>query len=135
MLPLTDNWKSILEWADEENKLLFEELRGCLTKTFPDVIDEPFGYYYCFYRKNKTNYSRFLAIIMHKHDLSIRVRVDSLTIDQHLLLLLKERIYKGYFFKIGRGKEREFKLVEPDQIKKIWGIIVHSYRISSKPRF
>jgi predicted transport protein len=101
-------------------------LTNNILNKFPEILHKPIGRYYCFYRGRISSRSRFVAIILHKNDISIRIRADPKTLSDPKNLL-KEKVYKGWFFGHGRGQEREFKVTDKGQLNYAMELIKQSY--------
>jgi predicted transport protein len=121
------SWKKMLQWVDESTQSLVEGLSTTIRNTLVNVNEVTHGRYYCFYKGKPSTKSIFAALLLTKKYLKVRIRTDPRTL-RDPERLLKEKIYKGWFFK--QGQEREFNLTDEDQIDYAMELIIRSYALA-----
>lgn len=122
------NWQSLFEWVDENVKEIVKELINEIL-AFGNITHAPHSKYYHFYKGESTTKNTFVVFLLTKKKLNVRIRTDPRTFRDHTGLV-KDKIYKGWFFK--QGQEREFQIENLNQIKVAIELIKYSYQISGE---
>ena len=121
------NWETMLAWVDDNTKLVTRLLMARILG-----LEQAHGVahatYYCFYRGKPSTISLFAAFMLNKKELKVRIRTDAEVKDPKKWT--GDKVYAGWFFK--RGKEREFRITDKEQMDYAMGLIEQSYEISSE---
>jgi len=117
------DWEKRLEWVDEKTRLITEKLMERIPE-LGKVTEQIHGRNYCYYKRKPSTKSIFVALILTKKKLNVRIRTD-LTTFKDPKKRVKEKVYKGWFFKT--GQEREFMITEKEQIDYAMKLIQQSY--------
>jgi len=123
-----ESWEKMLSWVDENTKDLVKVLTDNIIN-LGEVTHVPHGRNYCFYRGKPRAKSIFVAFLLTKKALKVRIRTDPKTF-KDFRKWTGDRIYRGWFFK--QGEEREFKITDKEQIDYAMELIKHSYQISGE---
>lgn len=121
-------WESTLNWVNPEIKELASKIKNDIINNYKVFIHKPTGSDYQFYKSKKSPKSVFTVIMLRKKGIMIRVRYDP-TISINPNKLLKDKVYKGWFFG-GRGQEREFFIENTKQIDDALKLITQSYELA-----
>ena len=124
-----DNWESMLNWSDDKVKEMVQSLTTMSSVDFPNFIHKSVGRYYCFYRGKVGTKARFVGLILHKNDISVRIRADAATLSDPQKVI-NPKTYSAWFFGNGKGQEREFKLSDKEQIQYDLKLIKQSYELA-----
>jgi len=130
--PLPEHYESyvkMLAWVDENTRNIAEQLTDNIGYKLKDVLPLTSGRYLCFYKGEPSTKSIFAAFLLTKKYLKVRIRTDPRTL-RDPNRLLKEKVYRGWFFK--QGQEREFTMTNKDQIDYAMELIKHSYALAEK---
>jgi len=128
--PQYENWETMLAWVNDKTKDIVKELSNRIGQ-LGEVNQKPLGRYYAFYRGERHSASRFVALILKKDKISVRIRVDPTTL-RDPQRLVKEHVYAKWFFHHGQGHEREFEITDKEQIDYVMGLIKQSYSLVGK---
>ena len=120
------NWDSILSWVEDSVRVVVKALSSS-TIELGGVTHAKHGRYYCFYRGKPSTKSIFVAFLLTKNALKVRIRTDPETF-RDPKKWTGERVYKGWFFK--KGEEREFKIVGIDQMDYAMELVKQSYELA-----
>lgn len=118
------NWHSRLAWVDDNVRDLVNELRLRIVK-LGDVDREIHGVNLCFYRGKPSTKTIFVAFMLRKKALKVRIRTDPNKFTD-TKKWTGNRVYKGWFFK--KGQEREFKITKKEQIEYAMELISQAYK-------
>ena len=121
------NWETMLAWVDDNTKLVTRMLMAQILG-LEQANGIARGKYYCFYRDKPNPIFVFAAFMLNQKELKVRIRTDAEFKDPKKWT--GDRIYAGWFFK--RGKEREFKITQKEQISYAMELIKQSYEISTE---
>ena len=125
-----DSWEKMLRWTDEKVREVVKTLMNSMNLAdLLDLTHKPIGRYYAFYRGKPASKTRFVGVILHKSNISIRIRTDPATLSDPENWL-NPKVYKGYFFAHGKGQERLFKISEKVQIPYAIKLIKQSYELA-----
>jgi len=122
------DWESMLAWVNDNVREIVYSLKNEIM-SLRNVVPVIHGKYLCFYKGKPSIRSIFAVFLLTKEALNIRIRVEPSTFKDPKGLL-KNKVYKGWFFKRGAGQEREFKIKSKEQIPYAMGLIKQSYEIS-----
>ena len=122
------SWEKRFAWVDESIKWIVARLTENIVE-LGEVTQRVHGRYLCFYKGKPSTKSIFAAFLLTKKALNVRIRTDPNTF-RDPRKLTGDRVYKGWFFK--QGQEREFKIIEKDQIDYAMELIKQSYDISGE---
>ncbi len=122
-----ESWEKMLMWVDDNTRNIVDALTKSILNRFDNVSHKTSGRYYIFYKGKPTTKSVFAAFLLTKKYLKVRIRTDPRTL-RDPERVLKERVYRGWFFKT--GQEREFKITEKDQMDYAIELIKQSYALA-----
>lgn len=80
-------------------------LKTRIVSELKDVIHEPIGKDYEFFREKKTSKNRFAVLMLRKNWVAVRIRADPKTFKDERNWTAG-KVYKGWFFTHGMGQER-----------------------------
>lgn len=121
-------WQEKLSWVNADIRELTEILRSNILQ-LGDVEHKASGPHYVFYKNRVGSKTTFIGLILSKKALKVRIRVDSTTFNDPKNWT-KNKEYKKWFFKYGKGQEREFIITTKDQLPYAMELIKHSYEIT-----
>jgi predicted transport protein len=121
-------WENMYNWIDQNTKELVNEFQTKIC-SLGRVIHKPSGTDYIFYKGKRTSKSTFAALLLRKSSIRIRIRVDPTTIRDGKGWIY-EKVYRGWFFKRGKGEERAFDVKEKSQIPYAMELIKQSYNLA-----
>lgn len=119
------NWESMLAWVNDNVRDVVATLTENIIK-LENVTHSAHGRYYCFYKGKPSTKSIFVAFLLTKEALKVRIRTDPNTFKDPRKWT-SDRIYKGWFFK--QGQEREFKVASKEQNDYAMELISQSYEL------
>lgn len=126
--PHYESYEKMLAWIDDNTKNVVETLTRLILNRFDNVSHRASGRHYMFCKgKLTTTKSAFVAFILTKKHLKVRIRTDPRTL-RDPDRLLNEKVYAGWFFK--EGEAREFKMTDIEQIDSAMELIKHSYEVT-----
>ena len=123
-------WDNQLKWINPPVQEIVRALTLEIQNAFPDVIGQPVQGYYTFNRGKKGTIPKFVGFILHKNEISVRIRADPKTL-RDPRKMVNDFVYSGYFFRSGKGQERQFKISEKDQIPYAIELIKQSYELAN----
>jgi len=124
------DWQSLFNWVEDNVKDVTKALESSIISINPsEVTKAVHGRYLCFYKGKPSTKSTFVAFLLTKKALKVRIRTDPNTFKDPQKLT-GDKVYKGWFFK--QGQEREFKITSKEQISYAMELIKQSYDISGE---
>lgn len=123
------DWGLMLSKAEENTRRVVEEMSHEIPNAFSNVSRRVYGKYLCFCKGEPVAKNIFVAFLLTKKKLNVRIRTDPKTF-KDATGLVKSKVYSGWFFKY--GQEREFSISKPVQIEDAIRLIRHSYQISGE---
>lgn len=128
--PPRATWDEKLKLASDNVRELVKVLTNRIVSELRDVIQQPIGDDYQFFREKKTSRNRFAVLMLRKNWVSIRIRADPKTFKDERNWT-EGKVYKGWFFTHGVGQEREFKIDGIEQLDYAMELIRQSFTISA----
>lgn len=121
-------WEEWLAWTNEPTKVIVRELHLEISNLFPDLISKPLGNYFAYYRAKAGTKTRFVALILNKNNITVRIRVDPSNFSDPKQMV-GAKTY-SWFFHHGKGEERSFKITSKEQIPYAMMLIKQSYELA-----
>jgi len=120
-------WDKRLEWVDEDIHSLTLALSAAIGDSHSDIIGRLRAKYYCFYRGRPCSRSIFVALLLYKFSLGVRIKVDPFSFKDPQKWT-GEKMYRHWFFP--KGPEREFRIDAKEQIAYAMKLIKQSYDLA-----
>jgi predicted transport protein len=120
------SYEKMLAWVDGSVRDLVKELTVQIS-SLGEINHRPSGTDCVFFRGKPSAKSIFVALLLRKSSIRVRIRTDPRTFKDPKKWV-SDKIYFGWFFK--QGQERSFDLKEKEQISYAMELIKQSYDIS-----
>jgi len=124
-----ESWEKMLTWVDEETRNIVKKLTIKIKKNMKDVVAKPRGRYFCFFKGKPSRKSIFVAFLLTKKYLNVKIRTDPTTF-RDPKNLVREKVYSGWFFKTGQERMFTVKTRDVETIAYAIELIKHSYGLA-----
>lgn len=123
------SWSKMLAWVDENTSNIAKQLALDINRKLKDVIEEPRGRFLCFFKGKPSTKSIFAAFLLTKKYLKVRIRTDPTTF-RDPKKRVKEKAYKGWFFKTGQEREFVISTYDTENLSYAIELIKQSYALA-----